>query len=95
MRTLDGMMAGLNLIATMARPDVKIVPGHGRIATRTDLIAYRDMAIDIRNGIQDLVNRGMTLEQVKAAKPTAHYDQQYGESDNVIGDIYGDLTRKK
>lgn len=93
--TLDGMMAGLNLIATMARPDVKIVPGHGHVATRTDLVAYRDMAIDIRNRIQDLVNKGMTLEQVKAAKPTAQYDLQYGATDNVIGDIYGDLTRKK
>jgi len=43
----------------------------------------------------NLVNKGMTLEQVKAAKPTAQYDAQYGETDNVIGDIYGDLTKKK
>ncbi len=93
--TLKGMIDGLNRIVAMARPDTKIIPGHGRIASRADAVAYRDMALDIRNRIQDLVNKGMTLEQVKAAKPTAKYDSQYGDSDNALGDIYGDLTKKK
>ena len=44
--------------------------------------------IDIRNQVQALINRGMTLEQVKAAKPTAKYEPPYG-------DIYGDLKKTK
>ena len=69
------------------------------IATRDELVAYRDMSVDIRNQVQALVNKGMTLEQVKAAKPTAKYEPPYGgpqgNTDNVLGDIYGDLTKKK
>jgi glyoxylase-like metal-dependent hydrolase (beta-lactamase superfamily II) len=99
--TIDGMIAGLNRMAMMARPDTKFVPGHGPVTSRADLIAYRDMAVTIRNRIQDLVNKGMTLEQVKAAKPTAEYEARWGATtgngatDSVIEDIYGDLAKKK
>jgi cyclase len=97
--TLQGMLSGLNRMVMISNPNTKLVPGHGRITTRDELIAYRDMSVDIRNQVQALVNKGMTLEQVKAAKPTAKYEPPYGgpqgNTDNVLGDIYGDLTKKK
>jgi cyclase len=97
--TLQGMLSGLNRTVMMSNKDTKLVPGHGRIATQAELIAYRDMSVDIRNQVQTLVNKGMTLEQVKAAKPTAKYEPPYGgpqgNTDNVLGDIYGDLTKKR
>jgi cyclase len=97
--TLQGMLSGLNRMVMMSNKDTKLVPGHGRIATQAELIAYRDMSVDIRNQVQALVNKGMTIEQVKAAKPTAKYEPPYGgpqgNTDNVLGDIYGDLTKKR
>jgi cyclase len=97
--TLEGMLAGLNRMVTLSTRETKLVPGHGPVATRAELIAYRDMSVDIRNQVQALVNKGMTLEQVKAAKPTAKYEPPYGgangNTDNALGDIYGDLTKKK
>jgi cyclase len=96
---LQGMLTGLNRMVMMSNKDTKLVPGHGRIATQAELIAYRDMSVDIRNQVQTLVNKGMTLEQVKAAKPTAKYEPPYGgpqgNTDNALGDIYGDLTKKR
>jgi cyclase len=97
--SLAGMLGGLNRMVMMSKSDTKFVTGHGRIATRDELVRYRDMSVDIKNQVQALVNKGMTLEQVKAAKPTAKYEPPYGgpqgNTDNVLGDIYEDLTKKK
>ena len=55
-----------------------IIPGHGRICDRYDIAIYRDMLTIIRDRIQDLVKKGQTIEQVKAAKPTYDYDGEFG-----------------
>ena len=57
-----------------------IVPGHGRISDEADLVEYRDMTTIIRDRMQDMVNRGMTLAQVQAARPTMEYDGIYGSA---------------
>jgi glyoxylase-like metal-dependent hydrolase (beta-lactamase superfamily II) len=97
--SLAGMLGGLNRMAMISNANTKFVTGHGRVATRDELVAYRDMSVDIRNQVQALVNKGMTLEQVKAAKPTAKYEPPYGgpqgNTDNVLGDIYEDMTKEK
>jgi len=56
-----------------------VVPGHGRIADHADVVYYRNMIAIIRDRIQDMIKRGMTLEQVKAARPTRDYDARYGK----------------
>jgi glyoxylase-like metal-dependent hydrolase (beta-lactamase superfamily II) len=58
-------------------PNTKIVPGHGQISARADLIALRDAVSTIRERIQKMVKDGMTLEQVKAARPTKEFDQRF------------------
>ena len=55
-----------------------IVPGHGRIGDSADVAYYRDMVTIIRDRVQDMIKKGMTLDQVKAAKPTADYDGRFG-----------------
>jgi hypothetical protein len=55
-----------------------IIPGSGHIVDRNDLANYRDMLTIIRDRIQDLIKKGKTLDQVKAAKPTSDYDGGYG-----------------
>ncbi len=82
--SLNGIIAALNDMIDIAVPADKeeggtyVVPGHGRIGDQADLFEYRDMVTIIRDRIQDLINKGKTLEQVKAAKPTADYDGRYG-----------------
>jgi len=54
-----------------------VVPGHGRISDEADIVEFRDMVVIVRDRVQDMVNRKMTLEQIKAARPSRDYDPQY------------------
>jgi cyclase len=81
---INGYIAALNRIIDLAIPaqneegGTMIVSGHGRIGDEYDLLVYRDAITIIRDRIQDMVTKGMTLEQVQAAKPTLDYDGIYG-----------------
>jgi len=83
---VQGVVDGLNRILDLSFPEFRteggtmIVPGHGRISDSADVAYYRDMVTIIRDRVQDMVKKGMTLEQVRAARPTADYDPRYGTS---------------
>lgn len=76
-----------------------IIPGHGRICDRYDIAVYRDMLTIIRDRIQDLVKKGLTAEQVKAAKPTYDYDGEFGvesgpwTTNMFIESVYREMKR--
>ena len=55
-----------------------IVPGHGRICDEFDVLEYRDMVTIVRDRVQAMMKKGLTLDQVKAARPTRDYDSRYG-----------------
>ena len=57
-----------------------MVPGHGRLVDSADVAYYRDMLTIIRDRVQDLIKKGRTLEQVKAANPSGDYDTEYGST---------------
>ncbi len=82
--TINGVIDGLNRILDLVIPEFRmeggtmIVPGHGRLCDGGDLAYYRDMVTIIRDRIEAMVKKGMTLEQVKAAKPSADYDPRWG-----------------
>lgn len=82
--SIQGVLAGLNHILEIAVPEFRsqggtmVIPGHGRLCDTGDVANYRNMVAIIRDRIQDLINKGMTLDQVKAAKPTMDYDGLYG-----------------
>ena len=56
----------------------RIVPGHGRLCSSSDLVEYRDMLSIVRDRVQDLVSRGRTLEEIQQANPTQGYRRLYG-----------------
>jgi glyoxylase-like metal-dependent hydrolase (beta-lactamase superfamily II) len=82
--TINGVIEGLNHIIDLSVPEFRseggtiIIPAYGRISDIADVAYYRDMVTILRDRIQDMVKKGMSLEQVKAAKPTADYDGRYG-----------------
>jgi glyoxylase-like metal-dependent hydrolase (beta-lactamase superfamily II) len=103
--TINGVLEGLNRLLALAIAGEKteggtmIVPGHGRISDEADLVEYRDMVTIIRDRVQDLVEKGRTLEQVKAARPTFDFDAQYGNApgwttDQFVEAVYRSLARK-
>jgi glyoxylase-like metal-dependent hydrolase (beta-lactamase superfamily II) len=75
-RLLDLTVPPMPLVLKAGR--TLVVPGHGRISDYGELVDYRDMVTTIRDIIQDMIGKGMTLEQVKAANPTAGYRKRYG-----------------
>ena len=104
---VQGVIAGLNKIIEIAVPAEKqeggtyVIPGHGRLCDQADVVEYRDMLTIIRDRIQDSIKKGMTLEQVKAAKPTRDYDPLYGANtgfwttDMFVEAVYRSLNPKK
>ncbi|HTA45528.1 MAG TPA: MBL fold metallo-hydrolase [Bryobacteraceae bacterium] len=87
--SIQGFIAGLQKIVDLIIPvygqegGTLVIPGHGRLCDLGDVLEYREMTIIIRDRIEDMVKKGMTLEQVKAAKPTVDYDPLYGGDSGV------------
>ena len=96
--SVNGVVDGLNRILDIAFPDFRleggtlIVPGHGRVSDSADVAYYRDMVTIVRDRVQDMIKKGMTLEQVKAARPTRDYDPRYGSPDAFVEAAYRSLS---
>ena len=101
------MLDALNHILDLSVPEFReeggtmIIPGHGRLSDSADVGYYRDMCTVIRDRVQDMVNRGLTLAQVKAEKPTMDYDLRFGTTsgpwttDMFVEAVYKTLKPKK
>lgn len=76
--SIDGMIAAANANIAMAGPRTIVVPGHGPLGTRADLVEYRDMLVTIRANVAALKKQGKTLEETIAAQPTAAFDAKWG-----------------
>ena len=82
--TIDGVISGLNQILDLAVAEYRgqggtwIVPGRGRLSDTADVASYRNMLTMVRDRVKDMIGRGMTLAQVKAARPTLDFDGRYG-----------------
>jgi cyclase len=102
--SLRGIIDALNEMISLMVPKENeeggtyVIPGHGYPCDRNDVVNYRDMLTIIRGRTQDMVRRGMTLAQVKAAKPSFDYDPVYGSStgmwttDKFIETVYRELA---
>lgn len=82
--SVTGVIEALNALIDLAIPErnqmggTRVIPGHGRIGNEADLIDYRDMVTIVRDRVQEMVKKGMTLQQIKAARPSLEYDGLYG-----------------
>jgi glyoxylase-like metal-dependent hydrolase (beta-lactamase superfamily II) len=85
--SIGGLVTALNNLVEMAIPPAPlnwhedrtfIVPAYGRAMDQADVVEYRDMVVVIRDRIQDLMKKGMTLEQIIKADPAKGYRRQYG-----------------
>jgi cyclase len=109
--SIQGELAALNrLLTEFVVPGVPlvlksdrtlVVPGHGYVSDYAEVVEYRDMVTIITDTIQDLIDKGLTLEQVKAANPTKGYRVRYGSdngpwtTDMFVEAVFNGLSRKK
>jgi cyclase len=110
--SLQGEIAALNGLVDQVIPadftnggsedefGTMVIPGHGHLCDFPDLVFYQEMVIIVRDRIQAMIKKGMTLEQVKAAKPTMDYDPVYGSdtgpwtTDMFVEAAYQSLSQK-
>lgn len=105
--TTQGFIDALDTMLDLAVPKhleeggTYIIPGHGRICDEADVLEYHDMIVIVRDRIRDAIKKGMTLDQVKAARLTRDYDARYsapsgpGSTANFVESVYRDLSGKK
>jgi hypothetical protein len=101
--SVGGLISALGTVLLLAVPEAfedggtKIVPGRGRISEETDVAEFRDMVVIVKDRVQDLIKKGNTLEQIKAAKPSRDYDTEYSASpadaERFVESIYRSLTK--
>lgn len=105
--SVQGLIDGLNTVLRLTVPakyqegGTYVVPGHGRLCDEADVVEYREMVTVVRDRVQDLIAKKMSLEQVKAARPTRDYDPEYGAepgskaADVFVEAVYRSLAGKK
>jgi len=77
------------------------VPGHGRVYRQIDVVNYRDMVVIVSDIVQDMINRNMTLAQIKAADPAKPFSARYGATsgswttDDFVEAVFKSLTNAK
>jgi glyoxylase-like metal-dependent hydrolase (beta-lactamase superfamily II) len=108
--TLQGELDALNRLMDLSIHNVPLlwypdrtllVPGHGHVYDKLDLLEYRDAITTVRDRVQDLIDQGLTLAQVQAANPTLGYRSQYGAdsgpwtTEMFVATVYNELAAKK
>lgn len=93
--TLAGIINAADHVLARADEDSKIIPGHGSLATKEDLQAYRDVLQTIHDRIAKLMDEGKSVEEVVAAKPTSDYDDPWGtgfmQADQWVSLVYASM----
>ncbi|MDR2214791.1 MAG: MBL fold metallo-hydrolase [Nevskiaceae bacterium] len=105
--SIQGVIDGLNHILDLAVSEYRsqggtwIIPGRGRLSDVADVASYRNMLTMIRDRVNKLMDDGMTLQQVIAAKPTLDFDGRYGADEGewttaqFIEAVYNSLSRSR
>ena len=94
---INGMIATGYRVLAMSNVGSRIIPGHGPLATPDDLRDWLQVLRSTREGIQELIDQGMSEDEVVAANPTAEYDETHGggfmNPENYTRLVYQSLTR--
>jgi cyclase len=104
--TVQGLVSALNQIIDLVFPEFRVqggtmlIPGHGRVSDLTDIAYYRDMVTIVRDRVQDMIKKNMTLDQIKASRPTRDYDPGYVtpasfvKADQFVEAVYRGLAKR-
>lgn len=76
--SIEGMIVAAHHNVTICTEDTIVVPGHGPIGNRQQLVEYKDMLEDIYNSVRKLKQRGRSMDEIVKANPTAKYDAKWG-----------------
>ena len=89
--TLPGTIEALGLVAGLAGANTKVVPGHGVVSTREDVIEFRDMVMTVADRVSELGDQGRTYADVAAADPTREFRGKWGDPERFLTAVYAEL----
>src|SRR5262249_51451263 len=98
--SVQGIVDALNWILDIAVVEhmmeggTMIVPGHGRLTDSADVAYYRDMMTIVRDRVRAMIDKGLTLEQIKAARVTRDYDPRFGRNPEWTPDMFVEAVYK-
>jgi len=93
-----GTIDALNLLLAVCDTDTRVIPGHGGLSNASEVMAFRDMLVDIRDKVAAAIRDGMSLEEIQSAGLTAEYDERWAGSGRIGGSasmleaVYADLA---
>jgi len=94
--SIGGMIDAVEKVLPRVDASTQVIPGHGPLADRAALVAYRDMLVGVRDRVRELAASGKSLQDVQAAKPTAAFDAKWGQGfvqpDKFVEFVYAGVT---
>jgi glyoxylase-like metal-dependent hydrolase (beta-lactamase superfamily II) len=99
--SLAGMVAAVEGALARSNARTVVIPGHGPVSNRAELAAYRDMLVAVGRKVREAVEKGMGIEEILGAKPTAEFDAKFGRSGAIVApeefvrSVYRDLASKR
>lgn len=85
--SIRGTLAAVDAMLALSDEQTRVIPGHGPLATRADLVAYRQMLEETSSRVRDLKVHGRSVEEIVAAAPNSDYDATWGKS-YISGERY-------
>lgn len=96
--SFEGVINAVNSAMPYVNDSTKVIPGHGPLAGKSELVAYRDVLVKVRDRVAALIKQGKTREQVIAAKPSAEWDATWGSGfmkpDVFLGMVFDSMKKK-
>ena len=97
--SVQGVLKTINEVLFLADSESKIIPGHGSLSNKEELMEYRDVIVTIQDRVKKAIASEMTLEEIKASNLTKEYDEDWGggfiNSERFVDIIYTDLTKEE
>jgi glyoxylase-like metal-dependent hydrolase (beta-lactamase superfamily II) len=92
---VEGMIAFVDAVASIADDNSKIIPGHGQVSTKKDLIAYSDMLKSITATIKQSMDKGLSLQQITDSKPLQQYPDGFVTQDAFVKIVYDSILANR
>lgn len=94
--SVAGVLAAIDRVLEIVGEETKIIPGHGALAGRADLVQYREVISAVHERVRELVDEGKSLEECIAAKPGAEWDETWGSGfinpETFVRLVYASVT---
>ena len=92
------MIRAIDILLPLLDDNTKVIPGHGGLSSKKDVLAYRKMIATVISKIEPMVKSRKTLQQVIDAKPTREFDEEWGKfrkPDAFVEIVYNGLAPRK